>query len=80
MSAALRRQRHPPKGFHSSRFHGTRQQPKNNFDIGYMPNWTKEHFTMSLALSLIRGTRRRVYKFVEYNNNEVKGSWYPEEI
>ena len=49
-------------------------------DKGYMPNWTKEHFTVSQALPVIRGTKRRVYKLVNYNNDELKGSWYPEKI
>ena len=45
-----------------------------------MLNWTKEHFTVSQALPVRRGTQRRVYKLVDYNNDEVKGSWYPEEV
>ena len=53
---------------------------KTIFDKGYMPNWTKEHFTISQALPVRRGIKRRVYKLVDYNNDEVKGSWYPEEI
>ena len=35
---------------------------------------------MSQALPVKRGTKRRVYKLVDYNYDEVKGSWYPEEI
>ena len=50
------------------------------FDKGYMPNWTKKHFTVSQALPFRRGTKRRVYILVNYNNDEVKGSWYLEEI
>ena len=53
---------------------------KTIFDKCYMPNWTKEHFTVSQALPVSRGTKRHVYKLVDYNNDEVKGSWYPEEI
>ena len=45
-----------------------------------MLNWTKEHFTVSQALPVRRGTKRGVYKLVDYNNDELKGSWYPEEI
>ena len=45
-----------------------------------MFNWTKEHFTVSQALPVRRGTKPRVYKLVDYNNNKVKNSWYPEEI
>ena len=50
------------------------------FDKGYMPNWTKEHFTVSKAVPPRRGTKRQVYKLVEYNDEDVKGSWNPEEI
>ena len=50
------------------------------FDKGYMLNWTKEQFTVSQALPVRRETKRRVYKLVDYNNDEVKCSWYPEEI
>ena len=35
---------------------------------------------MTQALPVRKGTKRRVYKLVNYNNYEVKGSWYPEEI
>ena len=35
---------------------------------------------MSQALPLKRGTEQRVYKLVDYNTDEVNGSWYPEEI
>ena len=50
------------------------------FDRGYMPNWIKEHFTVSKAMPPIKGTKRRLYKLVDYNNNDVKGSFYPEEL
>ena len=50
------------------------------FDKGYMPNWTKEHFTVSQAVQPKRGSTRRVYKLVDYNDEAVTGSWYPEEI
>ena len=53
---------------------------KTIFDKGYMPNWTKEHFTVSQAVPPKRGTKRRVYKLVDYKNKAVKGSWYPEEL
>ena len=45
-----------------------------------MPNWTKEHFTVSQALPVKNGTKRRVYKLVDYNNGKVKGSRYREKI
>ena len=53
---------------------------KTIFDKGYMPNRTKEQFTVSQALPLKRGTKRRVYKLVDYNIHEVKGSRYPKQI
>ena len=53
---------------------------KTIFDKGYMPNWTKEHFTVSQAVPPRKGTKRRIYKLVDYNDEDVKGSWYPEEL
>ena len=53
---------------------------KTTFDKGYMPNWTKEHFTVSKAVPPEKGTKRRVYKLMDYNDKTVKSSWYPEEI
>ena len=53
---------------------------KTIFDKGYMPNWTKEHFTVSQAFPPRKGTKRRVYKLVDYNDEPVKYSWYPEEL
>ena len=53
---------------------------KTILDKGYMPNWTKEHFTVSQAVPPRRGTKRLVYKLVDYNDEALKGSWYPEEI
>ena len=46
------------------------------FDKGYMPNLTKEHFTVSQFVPPKKETKRRGYKFVDYNNEAVKGSWY----
>ena len=53
---------------------------KTLFDKGSMPNLIKEHFTVSQAVPPIRGTKRRVYKLVDYDNEPVKGSWYPKEL
>ena len=53
---------------------------KTIFDKGYMPNCTKEHLTVSQAVPPKRRTKRRVCKLVDYNNEAVKGSWYPEEL
>ena len=60
--------------------HNAGQQPQTIFDKGYMPNWTKEHFTVSQAVPPSKGTKRRVYKLVDYNDKYVKSSWYPEEL
>ena len=35
---------------------------------------------MSQAVPYKRGTKRQVYKLVAYNEEDVKGSWYPEEL
>ena len=35
---------------------------------------------MSQAVAPRRGTKRRVYKLVDYDDEPVKGSWYPEEL
>ena len=47
---------------------------KTIFDKGDMPNWTKEHFTVSQALPVRRRTNRRLYKLVDYYNDEVKAA------
>ena len=49
---------------------------KTIFDKVYMLNYTKEHITDSQAVLTKRGTKRRVYKLVDYNDEAVKGSWY----
>ena len=53
---------------------------KTIFDKGYMPNWTKEYFTLSQAMPVRKGTKRRVFKLVNYNGEDVTGSWYSEEL
>ena len=53
---------------------------KGVFEKGYMPNWSKEHFTVAEAPAPRRGNRRRVYKIADYNGEPVKGTWYPEEL
>ena len=53
---------------------------KTSFDKSYMPNWTKENFTVSKAVLPKKGTKRRIYKLVDYNDEDVKGSWYPKEL
>ena len=53
---------------------------KTIFDKGYMPNWTKKHYTVSNAVPPRKETIRRIYKLINYNDEDVKGSWYPEEL
>ena len=53
---------------------------KTIFDKGYMLNWTKEQFTVSQAVSCRRGIKSRVYKLVDYNDEALKSSWYPEKL
>jgi hypothetical protein len=53
---------------------------KGVFDKGYMPNWSKEHFVVDQVPEQKRGTKRRVYKIKDYNNEAIKGTWYPEEV
>ena len=49
---------------------------KTIFYMGYMPNWTKEHFTVSKAVPPRKVRKRRVYKLVDNNDEDVKGSCY----
>ena len=53
---------------------------KGVFDKGYMPNWSKEHFTVGEVPAARRGCKRRVYKISDYNGEPVTGSWYDEEL
>lgn len=53
---------------------------KGVFDKGYMPNWTKEHFQVRDVPPQKRGVKRPIYKLEDYSGDEVKGSWYPEEL
>ena len=55
---------------------------KGIFDKGYLPNWSKEHFTVNAPAPgpRRRNTKRRVYKLSDYNGEAMLGSWYPEEV
>ena len=53
---------------------------KTIFNKGDMSNWTMEHFTVSMAVLPRNGTKRHIYKLVNYNDENVKGSWYPEKL
>ena len=53
---------------------------KGVFDKGYLPNRSKEHFQVMDVPEAKRGAKRPVYKLEDYSGEEVKGSWYPEEL
>jgi len=49
---------------------------KGAFDKGYVPNWSEEHFLIQSQ----RRNPRTVYKLADKGGEELKGSWYPEEL
>ena len=49
---------------------------KGTFEKGYLPNWTKEIFTVTRILN----TKPVQVKVKDYNNEEIKGSFYLDEI
>ena len=49
---------------------------KEVFEKGYMPNWSEEHFLVESDKS----NPRTVYKLTDTGGEEMKGSWYPEEV
>ena len=49
---------------------------KGNFEKGYLPNWSEEHFTVKDYKSKDRG----VYKLVDYDQEPIEGDFYKEEI
>jgi hypothetical protein len=60
---------------------------KGQFEKGYMPNWSREHFFVSNNKGTVDGgtfggakSYRRTYKLKDYDGEDVKGSWYDEEI
>ena len=53
---------------------------KGVFEGGYMPNWSKEHFTVGEAPTARKGSKRRVYKISDYNGEPVTGTWYDEKL
>jgi len=52
------------------------------FDKGYMPNWTKEHFTIAESAPdhSKKKSRRQVYKIKDFDGEPITGSFYPEEL
>jgi len=49
---------------------------KGTFEKGYTPRWTEEVFTVSE----VRYTDPTTYRIVDYNNEEIKGSYYEPEL
>ena len=50
---------------------------KGVFDKGYRPNWTTEHFKVT---DTVAQRKRPLYKLEDYNGEEIKGTFYPEEV
>ena len=53
---------------------------KTIFDKGYISNWSREYFTVRKAVPQRKGTKRHVYQLVDYNDEDMNDSWYPEEL
>ena len=51
---------------------------KGNFEKGYMPNWSEEHFLVSKSPETAQS--RQVYKLKDKGDDMIKGIWYPEEL
>jgi transposase InsO family protein len=49
---------------------------KGTFEKGYLPNWTRELFTVSKVLN----TSPTTYKIEDYNDEEIEGSFYEPEL
>ena len=49
---------------------------KRVFDKGYLPNWTKEVFTVVERLK----TRPTTYRVHDYNGSNIAGSFYRDEL
>ena len=49
---------------------------KGAFAKGYLPNWTEHIYTVSVRLD----TEPTQYKLTDYNNEEIKGSFYAAEL
>ena len=50
---------------------------KGQFEKGYMPNWSQEHFIVDKVNS---STKRRVYKLKDYASEDISGTWYDKEL
>jgi transposase InsO family protein len=49
---------------------------KKTFEKGYTPRWTEEVFT----ISAVQNTSPVTYKITDYNNEEIKGTFYEPEL
>lgn len=49
---------------------------KGDFDKGYLPNWTEQHYRVEGAT----GRERRLYKLQTMKGDPVDASFYPEEV
>lgn len=50
---------------------------KRTFEKGYLPNWTRELFTIS---HLVKGSSPYRYKVEDYNGEELEGTFYESEL
>ena len=56
---------------------------KGVFDKGYVPNWSREQFTVSLKVPQTDKTARNsrpVYTLTYESGEDLRGKWYSEEI
>ena len=49
---------------------------KGAFDKGYIANWSEERFLVHSSKSSLR----RVFTMIDKGGEDLKGSWYPEEV
>ena len=49
---------------------------KGLFEKGFTPNWTEEVFTVSK----IQRTNPVTYKIIDYNDEEIQGTFYEQEL
>jgi len=52
------------------------QKKKGLFEKGFTPNWTEEVFTVSK----VQRTDPIIYKVTDYNDEEVQGTFYEQEL
>jgi len=52
------------------------QKKKGHFEKGFTPKWTEEVFTVSK----IQRTNPVTYKITDYNDEEVRGTFYGQEL